>query len=77
MNTIKQLYLDLSNTELTLLIREIRESEVTGVFPDNSLIRDLCRKSANITGMDVSSNLLMVQIGVLKEGSYRWLEDIG
>jgi hypothetical protein len=74
MNTIKQLFSDLSDEELILTINEIKESDVTGIFPDNSNVRALCQESARITKMDVSSNLLMVQINVLKEGSYRWLD---
>ena len=74
MNPIKQLFSDLSDEELILTINEIKESDVTGVFPDNSNVRALCQESANITNMDVSSNLLMVQLNILKEGAYRWLD---
>ena len=74
MNPIKQLYSDLTNVELEVLVKEIRESEKTGVFPKESEIRILCRKTSEITKMDVSSNLLMVQLGVLKEAAFRWLE---
>lgn len=73
MNPIQQLYISLSDEELTAILTEIKESDITGVLPDNSLTRNLCREAVKITGMDVSSNLLMVQIGVLKEGAYRWL----
>ena len=74
MNPIKQLFSDLSDEELILTINEIKECDVTGILPDNSNVRELCRESAKITNMDVSSNLLMVQINILKEGAYRWLD---
>ena len=76
MNPIKQLYSDLTNVELEVLVKEIRESEKTGVFQNESEIRNLCRKTSEITRMDVSSNLLMVQLGVLKEAAFRWLEKL-
>ena len=74
MNPIKQLYSDLTDVELEVLVKEIRESEETGVFQEESEIRNLCRKTSEITKMDVSSNLLMVQLGVVKEAAFRWLE---
>jgi hypothetical protein len=49
---------------------------VTGLFPENSNVRALCQELTKITKMDVSSHLLMVQINILKEGSYRWLKTI-
>lgn len=76
MNPIAELYKNLNDTELTIIIREIRESEKTGVFQEESQIRNLCRKTSEITGMDISSNLLMVQMGVLKEAAFRWLNII-
>lgn len=74
MNPIAELYKNLNDTELTIIIGEIRESEKTGMFQEESQIRNLCRKTSEITGMDISSNLLMVQMGVLKEAAFRWLE---
>lgn len=76
MNPIKQLFSDLTNVELEVLVKEIRESEKTGIFENDSEIRNLCRKISKITQIDVSSNLLMVQLGVLKEAAFRWLENL-
>jgi hypothetical protein len=76
MNPIAELYKNLNDTELTIIIGEIRESEKTGVFQEESQIRNLCRKTSEITGMDISSNLLMVQMGVLKEAAFRWLRKL-
>ena len=76
MNPITELYKNLNDTELTIIIGEIKESEKTGTFGDDSEIRKLCHKTSEITGMDISSNLLMVQLGVLKEAAFRWLEKI-
>jgi predicted HAD superfamily phosphohydrolase len=76
MKTINELFKNLNDTELTIIIGEINECEKTGTFGDESEIRKLCRKTSEITGMDISSNLLMVQMGVLKEAAFRWLEKI-
>jgi hypothetical protein len=73
LNPIKKLYQDLSNEELILLVKEIQVSDETGVIPIQSLVRDMCRKSAEITGMDMASNLLMTQINICKEASIRWV----
>lgn len=74
MNPITELYKNLHDVELKIMVEEIREAEKTGTFGNDSEIRKLCRKTSEITGMDVSSNLLMVQMGVLKEAAFRWLE---
>jgi hypothetical protein len=74
MNPITELYKNLHDVELKIMVEEIKESEKTGTFGDDSEIRQLCRKTSEITGMDVSSNLLMVQMGVLKESAFRWLK---
>ena len=76
MSSIKNLYSNLSDDKLKIAIEEIKHAETTGVFGDDSIIRNLCRETAKITNMDVSSNLLMVQIGVLKEAAYRWIESL-
>lgn len=73
MSDIKKLYSDLSDDELRIAVEEIKNAEMTGVFGDDSIIRNLCRETAKITNMDISSNLLMVQIGLLKEAAYRWI----
>lgn len=75
MNPINELYKNLTDSELTIIIGEIRESEKTGTFGNESEIRKLCRKTSEITNLDISSNLLMVQMGVLKEAAFRWLEN--
>jgi len=72
MNPIQNLYTDLLDDELLILIDELAISEETGSFPMDAKIRDLCKKTAQITGMDISSNLMIVQIGVLKESAFRW-----
>lgn len=76
MSSIKTLYSKLSDDKVRVAIEEIKHAETTGVFGDDSIIRNLCRETAKITNMDVSSNLLMVQIGVLKEAAYRWVETL-
>lgn len=74
MNPIKKLYADLTDEQVVSGILEIKDAEITGWMPNDSIIRELCRESAKITGMDVSSNMLHTQIGILKEGAMRWLD---
>ena len=76
MSDIKKLYSNLSDDKLRVAVEEIKNAEETGVFGDDSIIRNLCRETAKITNMDVSSNLLMVQVGVLKEAAYRWIDTL-
>ena len=76
MNPIKKLYKDLSNDELILLVKEIKKADETGIFPEDSQIRVMIRKSAEITGMDASSNILMTQINICKEAAIRWVSAI-
>jgi hypothetical protein len=76
MNPITELFKNLHDVELKIMIEEIREAEKTGTFGNDSQIRDLCRKTSEITGIDVSSNLLIVQMGVLKMAAFRWLEKL-
>lgn len=74
MNPIKKLYSDLTDEQVISGINEIKDADITGIIPTDSIIRELCRKSAKITGMDVSSNMLHTQVGILKEGAMRWLD---
>jgi hypothetical protein len=74
MNPIKKLYTDLTDEQVISGILEIKDAEITGIIPNDSIIRELCRESAKITGMDVSSNMLHTQVGILKEGAMRWLD---
>ena len=76
MSDVKKLYSNLSDDKLRIAVEELKHAETTGVFGDDSIIRNLCRETAKITNMDVSSNLLMVQIGVLKEAAYRWIDTL-
>jgi hypothetical protein len=76
MDQIQQVFKDLTDFELKEMVLEIQECEKTGVFENDSRIRVLCRVVGGITGMDVSSNLLTVQFGVLKECSFRWIKNL-
>jgi hypothetical protein len=73
-NPISQIFVELSNFQLKGAIWEIQEAEKTGVYGNDSLIRGYARRIGEITGMDVSSNLLAAQIGVMKEASYRFIQ---
>ena len=72
MKSIRKIYTDLDDIELMQILSEIEESEINGSYPNNSKIREIAKQSAHITGMDISSNLLLVQMNVLKEAAFRW-----
>ena len=72
MNPINKLFNDLTDEELLVLLNEIEVCEKTGSYPMDSTIRELCRKIGQITEQEVSSNLFMAQVSVMRECSYRW-----
>ena len=72
MKSIQEIYKKLSDLEILEFLTDMENCENNGSFPDDSIIRKLCKQTTEITGLDVSSNLLMVQMGVLKEAAYRY-----
>ena len=73
MNKVVEIYRSLTDNEVKELVQEMSECDVTGHFTENSKIRELCKTVAKVTGLDVSSNLLMTQMAVYKEAANRWL----
>jgi hypothetical protein len=49
MNPIKKLYSDLTDEQVISGILEIKDADITGIIPNDSIIRELCRESAKIT----------------------------
>ena len=72
-NPIVKLFSNLSDEDVMQALNEYIEAESTGIFSDDSMVRKLARQCSEITLMDTSSNLLMVQMNVLIEGSLRWM----
>jgi hypothetical protein len=73
-NPITKLFNALSDEDILAVLNEIVEAEKTGQFGLESKIRELAKECNVITRTDVSANLLMVQINVLKEGAMRWVK---
>ena len=72
MDEIKNIYSSLTDDELLLAVGEVESAELNGFFSEDSIVRELATKTSIITKMDVTSNLLIVQINILKESAYRW-----
>lgn len=72
MNQIKDIFTRLTEAELIELLTEMRIADDKGYYENDSKVRDLCREVAEITGMDLSSNLMHTQMQILKEAAYRW-----
>jgi hypothetical protein len=71
-NLILDYYKNISDSDLRLAITEIRESEETGIIGD--IVRNHTSSVREITGSYVSLDLSMVQIGLMKEASFRWIK---
>jgi hypothetical protein len=73
-NPIVKLFNELSDADVQTALNDFIEAEKTGIYPMDSIIRTLAKQCAEITKVDTSSNLLMVQMNVLKEGALRWVK---
>lgn len=72
MNSIIELFNGLTDEELLVLMNEIEHSELTGSYPNDAEIRKLCKRVSELTQQELSSNLFMVHLNVLKECAFRW-----
>lgn len=71
MNSIKEIFENLSDDELFKGIEEIKESEVNGIIREDGIIRKCAsefKEKTNGTSMDLTHAI----IGILKESAYRW-----
>lgn len=76
MNPILQIFTQLTNDELYSAINDIDKAEQSGAYEDDSIIRNLAIKVAEINQQDVSINLFITQVSVLREVSKRWQRQI-
>jgi hypothetical protein len=72
-NKITELFKSISDSDLKLVMQEMKESESTGYIGD--LVREYVGKTVLITGNNVSTDLYMVQINLFKEAAFRWLNN--
>lgn len=72
-NEITELFKSISDSDLKLVMQEMKESESTGYIGD--LVREYAKKTVLITGNSVSTDLYMVQINLFKEAAFRWLNN--
>ncbi len=74
MNKIKQFFSDISDSELVELIEELKESDENGFIGDK--VRELARKMSVLTNSLTTTDFLMVQLGIMKEASFRWVNKL-
>lgn len=72
MESIAKIFSDLTDEELLILMGEFTFCEEHGFYPEDALLRELCKNVSSITGLDVSSNIMMVQLNFLRECALRW-----
>lgn len=70
MNKIRELFSSMNDDELVNAIAEIKQSEETGLVGD--IVREMSRRTGEITGGFTATDFLMTQINILKEAAYRW-----
>jgi hypothetical protein len=73
MNIIAQIFKDLSDSDLSQMISEIKVSEENGSFENFSKVRELVVRIAELTSSSYSTQLYLVQTALVKEASFRWL----
>ena len=74
MNKILELYNNIPDEELKLIIKEMVEDEAKG-FVSDGYVRQYVNKTREITNStSFSSDLLMVQIALYKQAAQRWIQ---
>ena len=72
-NQVTELFDNMSDKDLLLTIKEVKESDVTGYIPLEGKIRELMNKWVEITQLKGSSEMVGVITNVYKQGAYRFL----
>ena len=72
MNPILKIFTDLTDKELYNAVNDIDQAEKTGAYNNDSIIRNLARSVSEINQQDISMNLFIAQVSVLREVSKRW-----
>lgn len=75
MNPIKKMFDDISDAELCDAISEIKESETNGIIKKDGIVRKYSKLSGEITGGATTTDFYMVQINLLKQAAYRWVDN--
>lgn len=72
LNPIKELFESISDDELKLIIKEIKEDAPTGIIRTNGGIRRYAKKVTDITGNSVSTDLFITEMNLLREAAFRF-----
>lgn len=73
-NPLITLFKNISDEDLKRAVKEMREAEETGIIQTDSIVRKYARLSGEITGGTTTTDFYMIQINLLKEAAYRWLQ---
>jgi hypothetical protein len=71
-NPIKSIFTNLTDDDLVLSIQEMKEDESLGVIRENGYVRNLCKQIHNFVGGNVYEHMIMVQVSLYKEASFRF-----
>lgn len=74
MNKIKEIFNQMTDEEVLQGIREIKESDETGIIPDGIIRKYAKEVKSETNGM--SLDLLHTMIGILKQGAFRWESEV-
>jgi len=70
MNKITEIFKNISDEELQIAIEEIKTTDETGIVGS---IAKMYMKQCNAIMQTNANNLLLVQMNLLKEAAYRWI----
>lgn len=73
MNPITKLFSEIPDEELRQGILEIKEDGVTGIVRDG-VVRKYAKKIGELTGNNMSIDLFMTEINILRQGALRWIQ---
>lgn len=72
MNKIVDLFQKIDDIELQKAVNEIKEDNDTGIIRDG-VVRKYAKLSADITGNNISTELFMTEINILRQAAFRWV----
>ena len=75
-NEVTKVYSDMTDQELSQVIKEMKEDGPTGIIRENGIVRKTCKKVQNIVGGNSYEHLMMVQFSILQEAAYRFTPEV-
>jgi len=75
-NAITNIYSNMTDSELSQAIKEMKEDAPTGIIRENGIVREKCKMVNKITGGNVYEHQMSVQFSILQEAAYRFTPKI-